>query len=170
MRLAKTLEGAEGLESANANLMGQVQLSYDDERTTRDALVEPAWLAAASASSCSSSGDASRAGLRRAVVDAVARARRWPPTEAESRRASTAPRSAPRVAAPVRSVSAFSVVGIRVDDVHLDQPVVQLAPRSRRTASPSTFGESLDDVLRRPSRAARRRARAGTPSGSHAAS
>jgi hypothetical protein len=40
MRLAKTLEGAEGLESANANLMGQVMLSYDDERTTRDALVE----------------------------------------------------------------------------------------------------------------------------------
>jgi copper chaperone CopZ len=39
MRLAHTLEGADGLESANANLMGQVQLSYDDERTTRDALV-----------------------------------------------------------------------------------------------------------------------------------
>jgi copper chaperone CopZ len=39
MRLATTLEGAEGLESANANLMGQVLLSYDDERTTRDALV-----------------------------------------------------------------------------------------------------------------------------------
>ena len=40
MRLAKTLAGAEGLESANANLMGQVMLSYDDERTSRDALVE----------------------------------------------------------------------------------------------------------------------------------
>jgi copper chaperone CopZ len=40
MRLAKTLEDALGLESANANLMGQVVLSYDDERTTRDALVE----------------------------------------------------------------------------------------------------------------------------------
>ena len=40
MRLAKTLEGAEGLEYANANLMGQVMLSYDDERTTRDALVK----------------------------------------------------------------------------------------------------------------------------------
>jgi copper chaperone CopZ len=40
MRLASTLEGTEGLESANANLMGQVQLTYDDERTTRDALVE----------------------------------------------------------------------------------------------------------------------------------
>ena len=39
LRLANTLEGADGLESANANLMGQVQLSYDDERTTRDALV-----------------------------------------------------------------------------------------------------------------------------------
>ena len=40
MRLAKTLEGIDGLESANANLMGMVQLAYDDERTTRDALVE----------------------------------------------------------------------------------------------------------------------------------
>jgi copper chaperone CopZ len=40
MRLAKTLEGTDGLEYANANLMGQVMLSYDDERTTRDALVE----------------------------------------------------------------------------------------------------------------------------------
>jgi copper chaperone CopZ len=40
MRLAKTLEGTEGLEYANANLMGQVQLAYDDERITRDALVE----------------------------------------------------------------------------------------------------------------------------------
>jgi copper chaperone CopZ len=39
LRLAKTLEGVEGLEAANANLMGQVQLAYDDERTTRDALV-----------------------------------------------------------------------------------------------------------------------------------
>ncbi|MFZ1880969.1 MAG: heavy-metal-associated domain-containing protein [Gaiellaceae bacterium] len=39
MRLAKTLEGVDGLESANANLMGMVTLSYDDERTTRDALV-----------------------------------------------------------------------------------------------------------------------------------
>jgi copper chaperone CopZ len=40
MRLAQTLEGADGLEGANANLMGQVLLTYDDERTTRDALVE----------------------------------------------------------------------------------------------------------------------------------
>jgi hypothetical protein len=40
MRLAKTLEGVEGLESANANLMGQVMLAWDDERVTRDALVE----------------------------------------------------------------------------------------------------------------------------------
>jgi copper chaperone CopZ len=40
MRLAKTLEGVEGLESANANLMGQVTLAWDDERVTRDALVE----------------------------------------------------------------------------------------------------------------------------------
>ena len=40
MRLAKTLEGHDGLEAANANLMGQVSLAWDDERTSRDALLE----------------------------------------------------------------------------------------------------------------------------------
>jgi hypothetical protein len=39
-RLAVTLEGAEGLELANANLMGQVSLTWDDEVTTRVALLE----------------------------------------------------------------------------------------------------------------------------------
>jgi copper chaperone CopZ len=39
MRLATTLEGHDGLESANANLMGQLQVAFDDERTSRDALV-----------------------------------------------------------------------------------------------------------------------------------
>ena len=40
MRLAKVLEGTDGLESANASLMGQVQLVYDDERISRSALLE----------------------------------------------------------------------------------------------------------------------------------
>jgi copper chaperone CopZ len=40
MRLAKVLEGHEGLEAANANLMGQVSLAWDDERTSREALLE----------------------------------------------------------------------------------------------------------------------------------
>ena len=40
LRLGKALEGHEGLESANANLMGQVTLSYDEERTSLDALLE----------------------------------------------------------------------------------------------------------------------------------
>lgn len=40
MRLAKTLEGHEGLEAANATLMGQVQLAWDDEQTSRAAIVE----------------------------------------------------------------------------------------------------------------------------------
>ena len=40
MRLGAALEGHEGLEAANANLMGQVTLTWDDERTDRDALVE----------------------------------------------------------------------------------------------------------------------------------
>jgi copper chaperone CopZ len=40
MRLARALEGHDGLEGANANLMGQVTLAWDDERTSREALVE----------------------------------------------------------------------------------------------------------------------------------
>ncbi len=40
MRLGKALEGHEGLEFANANLMGQVVLEFDEERTTLDALLE----------------------------------------------------------------------------------------------------------------------------------
>ena len=38
-RLAAALGGHDGLESANANLMGQVMLEFDDEKTSRDALV-----------------------------------------------------------------------------------------------------------------------------------
>jgi copper chaperone CopZ len=40
LRLAGSLQGHDGLESANANLMGQVSLSWDDERTSREALVQ----------------------------------------------------------------------------------------------------------------------------------
>ena len=39
MRLATTLDGHEGLEAANASLMGQVKLAWDDERTTREAIL-----------------------------------------------------------------------------------------------------------------------------------
>ena len=38
-RLAGTLRGHEGLEFANANLMGQVQLQWDDEQTDREAIL-----------------------------------------------------------------------------------------------------------------------------------
>jgi copper chaperone CopZ len=38
-RLAGALQGHDGLESANANLMGQVTLSWDDERTSREELI-----------------------------------------------------------------------------------------------------------------------------------
>jgi len=38
-RLAGALRGHEGLELANANLMGQVQLEWDDEQTDRDAIL-----------------------------------------------------------------------------------------------------------------------------------
>jgi copper chaperone CopZ len=38
-RLAGALRGHEGLELATANLMGQVQLQWDDERTDRDAIL-----------------------------------------------------------------------------------------------------------------------------------
>jgi copper chaperone CopZ len=39
-RLAGVLTGHDGLEAANANLMGQVTLVWDDEHTTREALLE----------------------------------------------------------------------------------------------------------------------------------
>ena len=39
LRLAHALEGHEGLEGANANLMGQVTLAWDDEQTSREQLV-----------------------------------------------------------------------------------------------------------------------------------
>jgi copper chaperone CopZ len=38
-RLACALRGHDGLEFANANLMGQVQLEWDDERTDREAIL-----------------------------------------------------------------------------------------------------------------------------------
>jgi cation transport ATPase len=40
LRLAKILEGHQGLEAANANLMGQVSLAWDDERTDKDAILK----------------------------------------------------------------------------------------------------------------------------------
>ena len=39
-RLAGTLRQVEGIESANANLMGMVALTWDDEKTSRDTIVE----------------------------------------------------------------------------------------------------------------------------------
>jgi hypothetical protein len=38
-RLAGALRGHEGLEQANANLMGQVHLAWDDERTSREEIL-----------------------------------------------------------------------------------------------------------------------------------
>ena len=38
-RLAGALQGHDGLEYANANLMGQLTLRYDDERTDLDAIL-----------------------------------------------------------------------------------------------------------------------------------
>jgi copper chaperone CopZ len=40
MRLAQALEGHEGLEAANATMLGQVTLAWDDGRTSREAIVE----------------------------------------------------------------------------------------------------------------------------------
>ena len=39
MRLGAALEKVEGLESAHASLMGDVSLSWDDERVEREAIV-----------------------------------------------------------------------------------------------------------------------------------
>ena len=38
-RLAAALTGHDGLEQANANLMGQVMLAWDDEKTSREDLL-----------------------------------------------------------------------------------------------------------------------------------
>jgi copper chaperone CopZ len=38
-RLAGTLRHVDGIEAANANLMGQVALTWDDETTSREEIV-----------------------------------------------------------------------------------------------------------------------------------
>jgi copper chaperone CopZ len=38
-RLAGALRSHDGIEYANANLMGQVSLSWDDEKTSRDEIL-----------------------------------------------------------------------------------------------------------------------------------
>lgn len=38
-RLAVALRGHEGIEHANANLLGEVSLAWDDTRTSRDDIV-----------------------------------------------------------------------------------------------------------------------------------
>ena len=38
-RLAGALTGLDGLEAANATLMGEVTLTWDDDKTTREALL-----------------------------------------------------------------------------------------------------------------------------------
>ena len=40
LRLGKVLEGHDGLEAANANLIGEVSLIWDDEQTSRESLLE----------------------------------------------------------------------------------------------------------------------------------
>jgi copper chaperone CopZ len=39
LRLGHALEGHDGLEAANANLLGQVTLTWDEARTDRNALL-----------------------------------------------------------------------------------------------------------------------------------
>jgi copper chaperone CopZ len=39
VRLGATLRDLDGLEAANANLVGQVTLSWDDDRTDREAIL-----------------------------------------------------------------------------------------------------------------------------------
>ena len=40
MRLGSSLQGLDGLEAANANLLGEVRLSWDDERLARDDILQ----------------------------------------------------------------------------------------------------------------------------------
>jgi copper chaperone CopZ len=39
-RLAAALRGHDGLEYANANLIGDVRLEWDEQKTTRDAILD----------------------------------------------------------------------------------------------------------------------------------
>jgi len=39
MRLGGALQGLQGLESANANLMGELTIAWDDERVAREQIV-----------------------------------------------------------------------------------------------------------------------------------
>ena len=39
LRLGAALQGLEGLKSANANLVGEVSLAWDDERVQRETIV-----------------------------------------------------------------------------------------------------------------------------------
>ena len=45
MRLASTLEGQPGLENAHANLLGAVTLTWNEELTSRDVLIQKLALA-----------------------------------------------------------------------------------------------------------------------------
>ncbi len=40
MRLGGALQGLDGLEAANANLMGQVTLTWDDEQVAREEILD----------------------------------------------------------------------------------------------------------------------------------
>jgi copper chaperone CopZ len=40
MRLGSSLQGLDGLEAANANLMGEVTLSWDDDRLAKKDILE----------------------------------------------------------------------------------------------------------------------------------
>ena len=40
LRLGGALQGHDGIEAASANLIGEVSLTWDDDRTSREALVE----------------------------------------------------------------------------------------------------------------------------------
>ena len=40
MRLGSSLKGLDGLEAANVNLLGEVTLSWDDERLARDDILQ----------------------------------------------------------------------------------------------------------------------------------
>ena len=74
-RLAGTLRRHDGIEAANANLMGQVMLSWDDELTTRDAIVETLSAAAFRSFQPHSKGIAAR---RRAFSAPYGRLLGWP--------------------------------------------------------------------------------------------
>ena len=84
MRLGDALQKLEGIESANANLMGQVTLAWDEERLPREEIV--AALERAGFQPCALAGIPRRSGCRAVVVVRVRAVSEGTTPETDARR------------------------------------------------------------------------------------